>query len=319
MIYTMTLNPAVDKELVVPAIEFDSVLRSQKINIDYGGKGFNVSRLLNALGTASVALGFASGNSGNLLQEGLTSLGIQTDFIWVDGETRTNVSIVTEPASRYIKVNEPGPTISAKALKALRQRVKQLAKPGDWWVLAGSLPPGVPLNIYADLIEDIQAAEALVILDTSGEALKYGCAARPFLTKPNDVEAHNLTGLPVHTMEDMVTAARTIQATGVTTVVLSLGKAGALLVADERVWQAESPLIKESNPIGAGDSMVGGLVWALSQGMPMSEALTWGIACGAATASLPGTAVGGKPLVDTLQAQVKLHQIETNGKQIARR
>ncbi len=310
MIYTVTLNPAVDKELVVPSIEFDTVLRSQAIHVDYGGKGFNVSRILMSLGTPSVALGFAGGNSGRLLQEGLASLGIDTDFVWVDGETRTNVSIVDEANRHYIKVNEPGPTISAEELNALKQKVKTLAKAGDWWVLAGSLPPGVPTNIYADLIKDIQDSQAHVILDTSGEALKQGCAARPFLAKPNDAEAHNLTGLPVNSMLEIVTAAKAIQVAGVGTVVLSLGKAGALLVEEQSVWQAESPTIKESNPIGAGDSMVGGLVWSLSQGQSMVEASRWGIACGAATASLPGTAVGTKELIESLYPQVKLHQLE---------
>jgi 1-phosphofructokinase family hexose kinase len=188
--------------------------------------------------------------------------------------------------------------------------VEDRAQHGDWWVLAGSLPPGVPSNIYADLIKTIQAAGAFAILDTSGEALARGCTARPFLAKPNDVEAHNLTGLPVKNVADIAAAAKAIHASGVETVVISLGKAGALLVDTENVWQAESPVIKESNPIGAGDSMVGGLVWALSRGLPMTEAVTWGIACGAATASLPGTAVGSQELVETLHTKVKLHPYE---------
>ena len=146
MIYTVTLNPAVDKELVVPAIEFDAVLRSQQINIDFGGKGFNVSRQLQSLGVASVALGFAGGSGGEQLRHGLASLGIDTDFVWVAGETRSNISIVTEPTSHYVKVNEPGPLISENELVALREKVAKQAKPGDWWVLAGSLPPGGPFN-----------------------------------------------------------------------------------------------------------------------------------------------------------------------------
>ena len=310
MIYTITLNPAVDKELVVPALEFDTVLRSQKVNVDYGGKGFNVSRILKSLGTDSVALCFAGGNNGQLLKNGLADLDIETDFTWIAGETRTNISIVTEKPSHYVKVNEAGPTILAEELKALRQKVVKLAKSGDWWVLAGSLPPGVSSHLYADLIKDIQAAGAFVILDTSGEALKHGCDTKPFLAKPNDAEAHNLTGLPVNNVTEIAAAAKVIQAAGVGTVVISLGKAGALLVDGDHIWQVESPVIQESNPIGAGDSMVGGLVWALSQGMPMVEAVSWGIACGAATASLPGTAVGTKPLVDTLHPQVKMHQLE---------
>ncbi|MGB5061040.1 MAG: PfkB family carbohydrate kinase, partial [Candidatus Promineifilaceae bacterium] len=174
MIYTVTLNPAVDKELVVPELAFDSVLRAGKTRVDFGGKGFNVSRMLQALGSESTAIGFAGGKSGDLLREGLESLGIGIDFVPVSGETRTNVSVVTEPASHYLKVNEPGPTISASELDELRRKVRALSREGDWWVLAGSLPPGVPTAVYAHLIADIQAAGGRVILDTSGEALGLG-------------------------------------------------------------------------------------------------------------------------------------------------
>ncbi|MBK8987046.1 MAG: 1-phosphofructokinase [Chloroflexi bacterium] len=306
MIYTVTLNPAVDKEMVVPQIVFDAVLRAGVTRLDFGGKGFNVSRMLKSLGADSTAVGFAGGKSGELLRDGLEGLGICTDFVWVGGETRTNVSIVTEPATHYVKANEPGPTISAEELAELRRKVGLLARPGDWWVLAGSLPPGVTTAVYAHLIADIQAVGGRVILDTSGEALGLGCAARPFLAKPNDVEAHQLTGLPVNNPAEIAAAAQAMQANGVDNVVVSLGKAGALLVDGRSVWRAISPTIQERNPIGAGDSMVGGLVYALSQGHSVAEALRWGIACGAATASMPGTAVGTRQLVDSLLPQVVL-------------
>ena len=306
MIYTVTLNPAVDRELTVPTIEFDSVLRASAWRVDYGGKGFNVSRMLRALGSDSVALGFAGGRSGELLRDGLESLGIGTDFVWVAGETRTNVSIVTEAHDHYVKANEPGPTISPAEEIALVRKVRQLAKAGDWWVLAGSLPPGVPASIYMQLIGDIQAAGAWVILDSSGDALRDGCAARPFLAKPNDVEIHKLTGLPVGNMAEIAAAAQAMQRSGVDNVIVSLGKKGALLADAESVWLAASPLIEEKNPIGAGDSMVGGLVWGLSQGFPLPQVLRWGIACGAATASMSGTAVGDRELVESLAAQVNV-------------
>jgi 1-phosphofructokinase family hexose kinase len=308
MIYTVTLNPAVDRELTVPAIKFDSVLRATACRVDFGGKGFNVSRMLRALGAESVALGFAGGRSGELLRDGLEGLGIATDFVWVAGETRTNVSIVTEAHDHYVKVNEPGPTISPAEGIALVQQVRRLARAGDWWVLAGSLPPGVPASIYMQLIDDIQTAGARVILDTSGDALRDGCAARPFLAKPNDLEINKLTGLPVDSTSEIAAAAQAMQHSGVANVVVSLGKKGALLAGAENVWLAASPQIQEKNPIGAGDSMVGGLVWGLSQGLPLPEALRWGIACGAATASMSGTAVGSRELVKSLAAQVTVNR-----------
>lgn len=308
MIYTVTLNPAVDRELTVPAIKFDSVLRATACRVDFGGKGFNVSRMLRALGAESVALGFAGGRSGELLRDGLEGLGIATDFVWVAGETRTNVSIVTEAHDHYVKVNEPGPTISPAEGIALVQQVRRLARAGDWWVLAGSLPPGVPASIYMQLIGDVQTAGARVILDTSGDALRDGCAARPFLAKPNDLEINKLTGLPVDSTSEIAAAAQAMQHSGVANVVVSLGKKGALLAGAENVWLAASPQIQEKNPIGAGDSMVGGLVWGLSQGLPLPEALRWGIACGAATASMSGTAVGSRELVKSLAAQVTVNR-----------
>jgi 1-phosphofructokinase family hexose kinase len=305
MIYTVTLNPAVDRELTVPAIEFDTVLRASDWRVDLGGKGFNVSRMLMSLGTGSTALGFAGGRAGELLRDGLESLGIATDFVWVEGETRTNISIVSEAHDHYVKVNEPGPTIAAANKDKLLAQIRQLAQPGDWWVLAGSLPPGVPATMYADIIAILHEAGAKAILDTSGAALEHGCRARPFLAKPNDIEAGQLTSLPVQNRQQIAAAAQAVQANGVSNVVISLGKDGAMLADGRQTLIVASPTIEERNPIGAGDSMVGGLTWGLSQDMPVAEALRWGIACGAATASMSGTAVGSRQLVESLVQQVK--------------
>jgi 1-phosphofructokinase family hexose kinase len=304
MIYTVTLNPAVDRELVIPEIQFDRVLRAQECRIDWGGKGFNVSRTLISLGTASKALGFAAGKAGEMLQDGLHSLGIPTDFVWVDGETRTNVSIVEAESRRYIKVNEPGPSISPAQFGQMLGRVRSLAQPGDWWVLSGSLPPGVPVDGYAQLVELINGAQARAVLDCDGEPLRLGCAARPFLVKPNDIEAGRLTGWNVTSMTDAVEAGRAIVNLGPQQVVISMGKDGAVLVNPEGAWQIHSPSIQARNPIGAGDSLVGGLVWGLTQNYPILEALSWGAACGAATASLNGTEVGPEPLVTKLRSEV---------------
>lgn len=309
MIFTVTLNPAVDRELSVPAIEFNSVLRATDCQVDYGGKGFNVSRLLKSLGASSVAVGFAGGRSGELLRDGLNSLGIEVDFVWVSGETRTNVSIVSAEQKRYVKANEPGPVISAAEQQALLEKIRSLAKQGDWWVLAGSLPPGVPDSIYADIIAGVQARGAKVILDTSENALLHGCKAAPFLVKPNAYEANKLTGLPVDDVQRIAAAAQAIRLMGPASVVISLGKDGAMLVEERGVWVAKSPKIQEKNPIGAGDSMVGGLVWGLQAGLPLPEALRWGVACGAGTASLSGTAVATKELAERLLAQVQIESV----------
>ena len=310
MIYTLTLNPAVDRELTVPAMEFDSVLRASESRVDFGGKGFNVSRLLKGLGASSTAVGFLGGRAGELLQDGLQSLGIGTDFVWVPGETRTNVSIVTQSHAHYIKANEKGPLVDGEKQKQLLEKIDVLAKPGDWWVLAGSLPPGVPDDFYAHIVAVLNKHEAQAILDTSGESLRLGCIQKPYLVKPNGEEAQILTGLPMDSPTEIAAAAAEIRRMAAQNVIISMGKAGALLQTEEETWLTHSPKIEEKNPIGAGDSMVGGLVWALTQGIVLKEALGWGIASGAATASLPGTEVGSRPLIEALFSQVRFERLE---------
>jgi 1-phosphofructokinase family hexose kinase len=306
MIYTLTLNPALDRELTVPELVFDEVLRATALRVDYGGKGFNVSRALAALGAESVALGFVGGKTGEKLEAGLSSLGITTRLTEVAEETRTNVSVVAEHSAHYIKVNESGPTISPAEQDALTARVDDLARRGDWWVLSGNLPPGVSETIYADLIQRIQSAGARAILDTSGEPLRYGCAAGPFVAKPNAQEAGELIGMSVRTPEEVRTAAESIQALGVSIVLISLGKAGAFLSDGESTWMAEPPEIEERNPIGAGDASVAGLVWGLSQDLPLPDVLRWSVASGAAAASLDGTAVGSYTMVESLVPRVSI-------------
>jgi len=308
-IFTVTLNPAVDRELFVPTIQYDHVLRAIDHCIDFGGKGFNVSRMLKSLGKENTALGFVGGKSGELLQEGLVSLGINADFVWVSGETRTNVSIRSQDDAHYIKVNEAGPFITGSEQQAFLDKVHDLCRPGDWWILAGSLPPGVALNFYADLISVIQRKEAHAVLDTSGEALLFGAQARPEIIKPNEYELEKLSGLPVTNLQEIASAVRALSRFGIEHVVVSLGKRGALVVFQNEFWLVKSPIIEEQNPIGAGDSTVGGLVWALDQNHDLLEAVRWGVACGAAAASLSGTAVGNYGLVEKLHSKVKSERI----------
>ena len=193
MIYTVTLNPAVDRELTVPDFAFDTVLRATAWQVDYGGKGFNVSRMLRSLGTPSVALAFTGGRSGELLGDGLAALGIETAFIWVEGETRTNVSIVNEKHDHYIKVNEPGPAIGAEAQAAAGESAR--AGPARLLVGAGGqLPPGVPAGYYAQIAAAVHEGGGQVVLDSSGEALKEGLRRPPRWSSPTTTSCSSLRG-----------------------------------------------------------------------------------------------------------------------------
>ena len=309
MIYTLTLNPAVDHELTVPALQFNSVLRASETRRDAGGKGLNVSRLLQSMGASSTAVAVLGGRTGQWLQDELQRLGIRTDIVWIRGETRTNFSVVTPFHETYLKVNERGPSLSEAEKKELLDRIHSLARRGDWWVLSGSLPSGMSDDLYALILDVLNQHEAQVILDTSGAPLRLACAERPYLVKPNLEEAQVLTGLSMTTPVEVSLAAARIRDLGAQNVVISMSKAGALLQTSKGTWMVRNPTIEEQNPIGAGDAMVGGLVWALAQGLPWKEAVRWGAAAGTATASLAGTAVGSRQQIEELFVQVEYEQL----------
>jgi len=304
LIYTPTLNPAVDRELRVAALEFDTVLRADSVRVDCGGKGFNVARALAALGTESVAVGLVGGIAGQVIAAGLNRIGIRTDFVDIAGETRTNVTVIWD--THHIKVNEAGPQVTADELDRLIGKVHARARLGDWWVLSGSLPPGVPEGVYGEVITILRSAGARAILDTSGPALRHGCAAGPYLAKPNAAEAIELIGVPVDSEEDLREVMERIHRSGAALVILSLGRRGAAASDGTLGWLARPPEIEERNPIGAGDALVAGAVRALDLGMPLEHALRWGVASGAAAAALDGTAVGGFAEVEALTQRVEI-------------
>jgi len=309
MIFTVTLNPALDKEYTVPHLDLDTVLRASSIQVDYGGKGFNVSRMLASLGAENVAIGFLGGATGEFLRDGLTDMGIQTDFAWISSETRTNISIVSKADGHHIKVNESGPTISPDEISNLMKKIEGLICPGDWWVLAGSLPPGVHTDIYAQLISIINIGGAKAVLDTSGEPLVLGCKVKPFLIKPNASEAAQLTGMPSNTPEQILNLAPSIHRMGVENLIISAGKKKSYLSDGESRCFGVSPPIDEKNPIGAGDAMVAGLVWRLEKGEPIKSAFPWGIACGAAAASKPGTGMPPRSQIDQLVQEIMIEEV----------
>jgi len=309
MIYTLTLNPGLDKEYTVPFIQHNQVLRTSSIRTDIGGKGFNISRMLNKLGCQSIALGFVGGFTGKLLREGLEKLGIATDLIETADESRTNTSIVDEQGNHYIKVNEPGPHISTSELTRLSGKVSDLAKPGDWWILSGSLPRGVPEHFYAHVIEVISEKGAYAVLDTSANPLRLGCRAHPFLIKPNLFEAGELAGVKADNLHQSYKLVPILHKFGAQNIVISAGDTGALLSNGSTIWLGKPPFVQELNPIGAGDAMLAGMIKSMACGETIEQAFALGIACGAAAASLPGTGMPDKEYVEDVLKQVKVKKI----------
>jgi 1-phosphofructokinase family hexose kinase len=288
MIFTLTPNPSIDRTLTIPEIRFNSVLRSQDVRLDWGGKGFNVSRSLQHFGLDSMALAWVGGGAGKMLADGLQRLGIQTDFVWVDDETRTNTMILEEQGQWHIKVNEPGPPISPEDIEQLVLKAENYAKKGDLWVLSGSLPPDVPVDFYASLIKLINARGARVYLDANGDPLRYGCQAGPYLVKPNAFEAAQIVGFPIEDQEDAKRAALPFLRMGIQYLALSTGASGLLLASQKEMVYASPPRVNVRNAAGAGDSLLAGLIYAQMRDLPLLEVARWGVATGAASVITEG-------------------------------
>lgn len=304
MIVTLTLNPVLDHTLTVPSIRLDRVLRATRTRLDWGGKGFNVSRTLNALGMQSLAMGLVGGATGQMLEQGLVDLGITTDLVRISGQTRTNVVIIDTNAERQLKVNEAGPTVQPGELAALYDRIQEMLCPGDLWILSGSLPPGAPPDTYARLIDLVHDGGAKVLLDTSGEPLRLGCAAHPFLVKPNVVEAEEVIGNPIRVGADALESVQWFLEQGIEWVALSLGADGLYLASSNEIVRAIPPQVRVRNSVGAGDAMLAGVAWALVQALPLEEVARWGVAAGTAAAMEEGVGIGTRTEVERLYEQV---------------
>jgi 1-phosphofructokinase family hexose kinase len=309
MIYTLTLNPALDLEFRVGRIVLGEIHRSTEARADLGGKGFNVSRALQVLCVDSIAVGFAGGYTGKRLEEGLRNCEVQADLVWIEGETRTNVSIVGSGAADYLKVNDAGPLIGGPDLEKMIQKIGTLTKAGDLWVLSGSLPPGVPVDFYARLIRTVKPKGGQVLLDTSGAALRVGLSEAPDLVKPNCEEAAEINGLPADSIQDALASAAQIAKSGPRRVVISMGGKGAVAVEGEDRWYAHPLSVKPANPVGAGDAMAAGLAAGWVRGESLVDMLRLGAACGASAVAQPGTGIGTREEIEKLRLAVVVDQI----------
>jgi 1-phosphofructokinase len=308
MLITITPNPVLDKTITVKHIRINEMSRAIAIQEDWGGKGFNVSRALRAMNVDSLVMGFIGGATGQKLQRGLESLGIPTELVPIQGDTRTNIVITEEKGSRYVKVNESGPELLPEEINTLLIRLRQRIRPGDLCALCGSLPPGVPDNFYADMISLIQNTGARAFLDTSGTPLQAGLVARPYLVKPNASEAAVLTGQIVRTPAEGKAAVQAFLDAGAEAVALSLGAEGMILgyTRDAEVFmlRAKPPQVPILNPTGAGDALLAGILYALDKKWTMRDLACWAVASGTAAAMGEGVSVGKFAEIKALASQV---------------
>ncbi|WP_149181884.1 1-phosphofructokinase family hexose kinase [Streptomyces sp. TRM49041] len=282
MILTVTLNTALDLTYTVPAFTPHTTHRVTDVAERPGGKGVNAARVLAALGHETVVTGFAGGPTGDVLRGLLAPLPVRDALVPTTGTTRRTVAVVDTATGDTTQLNEPGPVVTPAEWAALVATYEELLAEAHAVALCGSLPPGIHVGAYAELVRRARAAGVPVLLDTSGEPLRRGIAARPDLVKPNADELAALTGA-----REPLRATRDARRRGAHAVVASHGPDGLVAVTPEGIWQAAPPARVNGNPTGAGDSVVAGLLSALVEGLPWPDRLARATALATATVHAP--------------------------------
>jgi 1-phosphofructokinase family hexose kinase len=309
MILTVTLNPSVDRLVYVKQLVPHDTNRILRVEEDAGGKGVNVARVLKRLNVPVIATGFLGGRAGRYVQHELSRIdGVECRFVWVKGDTRTNLAIQEEDGSPPTTLNERGPQIAPEELASLLQVIEALSGGARFVALGGSLPPGVPTDIYATLGDIAARRGAKVVLDADGEPLVQGLKASPFLIKPNENETERLLGRAIDTLEDAAQAARELHDRGIPVVVVSIGEKGAAVACAEGCWVAIPPTVRAISTIGSGDSMIAGVLSVLARDGAVEEAIRWGTAAGTATAMTDGSDIGTAEQIRELLPQVEVRR-----------
>ncbi len=293
MIITVTLNPAIDKIYWVDRLRIgreareEFLTRAVRSQTSAGGKGVNISIFLARLGIENVAMGFVGGHTGHVVVRDLRDEGVTTNFVWVEGETRTNVTIL-ERGREFIPimVDEEGQAVSQVELERFLRRYKRMLPRASWVVLAGSLPPGVDPDIYRVLAAQAKEAGVKVAVMAGGHPLTRVLAAAPDLVKPDTREHLAMEKAPLTTRDRIIAAGKKVVAHGVGVVIISHEVIGDLVVTRDGIWDIESrvPATQFKNLVGADDALVGGILYKLYSGAPLEEALRFGMAAGIASA-----------------------------------
>lgn len=309
MIYTVILNPALDKTVEIPGMALDTVNRITEMRTDPGGKGINVSKVIAKLGGESCAVGILGGGSGKMLEKLLEGEPFATRFRFVEGQTRTNLKIIDREGHTNTDINEPGLTVTDADLDALLRELLAELRPGDIVVLAGSLPKGAPQDTYRSWTAACKKAGARVFLDADGALLAEGIKAAPYLIKPNDDELSRLAGKKLETLEELTTEGRKLLERGIERVVISLGGRGALYLRKGSTIYAEGLRVPVGSTVGAGDSVVAALAYAEAQGLSEEEAVRLSTAAGAANVMCSGTQAAEREAVEALLPKVRFTRL----------
>jgi len=304
-IVTLTMNPALDESTSVSYVLPDRKLRCQAPRYEPGGGGINVARAIRKLGGDALACFPVAGPAGELLKQLLDAEGVRHTPIPVTGWTRENVNVLEEVSGRQFRFCMPGPTLGDNEWPMFLEWVRQLQPPPDFLVASGSLPPGVPVDFYARVATVARQMGSRVVLDTSGAPLARAADQGVHLLKPSLQEFQTLMGEHDLDESQLASLAATVVRRGwCEALVLSLGAGGALWVTASERERLAAPAVHVKSSVGAGDSMVAGVVLSLAQGRPLREAVRFGVAAGAAAVMNPGTTLCRRDDVERLYPQV---------------
>jgi 1-phosphofructokinase len=269
-VVTVTINPVIDQTISIPNFTPGAVNRVQASQLDAGGKGINVASYLCDYGHPTTVTGFLGADNDEIFRRFFAHKGIEDRFVTIAGQTRTGVKIIDELTHQTTDINFPGQTPSLGDIERLFTILKELAVGAEWFVLSGSIPPGVPPAIYHDMIRALAGRK--VVVDTSGEGFRQALLAGPWIIKPNVFELEEFAGGALETPAAILDQARAIsQQYGIRTVVISLGREGAIfLEGEEIIWAVPNP-VQVKSTVGAGDAMVAGVVAGKLRGLALPD------------------------------------------------
>jgi 1-phosphofructokinase family hexose kinase len=287
-ILTLTVNPAVDRIVTVDRLVFEDRAYIESTSQAAGGRGINVSRVLNRFGAKTTAITTSGREVGRKFEEELQNDSFEKEIVKIRSNIRCNIAI-SDHQGLSVKLNERGPKLSKLEQERVGRAVENLLPNASWLMLCGSLPPGMDTRFYAGLIHLAAQHGVETLLDTDGDALLHALDARPTIVKPNQSEAERLLNTPLITRSQQIDAVQRIRALGPKSVVLSLGGRGVIAAtSSEGILEVVPPQVHSVCPIGAGDAMSAAIVWALDKGESFGDALRWGVAAGTASSKLPG-------------------------------
>jgi 6-phosphofructokinase 2 len=287
-IVTLTVNSALDKSAHFKGLVAEQKMRCEEPRFDAGGGGINVSKAISRLGGESLAVFTAGGPTGEIIKDLLTTEGIDIDPIAVKNWTRESFVAVDDNTNSQYRFGFPGAAISVVEKDAILLKMQSISP--ELLVVSGSISEGLSVDFYKQIAEIAKKTNIKVVVDTAGKALEKVLETGVYLIKPNVGELAKLVGVESLEMEEVNQAAKQIIAKGgAEIVVVSLGPQGAVLVTKDAYEYVSAPNVVKKSTVGAGDSMVGGMVWALSQNKTLKEVIRWGVACGSAATMNEGT------------------------------